>query len=33
MYLGEIIECGTTDEFFNNPRKKLTRDYLSGSFS
>jgi phosphate transport system ATP-binding protein len=33
MYLGEIIECGPTEEFFKNPRMKLTRDYLSGSFS
>jgi phosphate transport system ATP-binding protein len=33
MYLGKIIESGPTEEFFNNPRKQLTRDYLSGSFS
>jgi len=33
MYLGEIIETGTTAEFFNNPKKQLTREYLSGSFS
>lgn len=33
MYLGKIIEAGPTDEFFNNPKKQLTRDYLSGSFS
>jgi phosphate transport system ATP-binding protein len=33
MYLGKVIEVGPTDEFFNNPRKQLTRDYLSGSFS
>jgi len=33
MYLGKIIETGPTEEFFNNPKKKLTRDYLSGSFS
>jgi len=33
MYMGEIIECGSTEEFFNNPMEKLTRDYLSGSFS
>jgi phosphate transport system ATP-binding protein len=33
MYLGEIIESGPTDEFFNNPKKQLTKDYLSGSFS
>jgi len=33
MYMGKIIETGTTEEFFNNPVKQLTRDYLSGSFS
>lgn len=33
MYLGKIVESGLTDEFFNNPRKQITKDYLSGSFS
>jgi len=33
MYLGKIIESGSTDEFFNNPKKQLTKEYLSGSFS
>jgi phosphate transport system ATP-binding protein len=33
MYMGEIIEEGPTEEFINNPRKQLTKDYLSGSFS
>jgi phosphate transport system ATP-binding protein len=33
MYLGKIIEAGPTDEFFNNPKKQITKDYLSGSFS
>jgi phosphate transport system ATP-binding protein len=33
MYLGKIIEAGPTEEFFNNPKKQLTRDYLLGSFS
>ena len=33
MYLGKIIEAGPTEEFFNNPKKQLTKDYLSGSFS
>jgi phosphate transport system ATP-binding protein len=33
MYLGKIIEAGPTEEFFNNPKKQLTRDYLTGSFS
>jgi len=33
MYLGKIIEEGPTESFFNNPKKQLTKDYLSGSFS
>jgi phosphate transport system ATP-binding protein len=33
MYLGELIEFGTSDQIFNNPRQKLTREYLNGSFS
>jgi phosphate transport system ATP-binding protein len=33
MYLGKIIETGPTAEFFKNPRRQLTREYLSGSFS
>jgi phosphate transport system ATP-binding protein len=33
MYLGKIVETGTTEEFFNNPKNQITRDYLSGSFS
>jgi phosphate transport system ATP-binding protein len=33
MYMGKIIESGPTEEFFNNPKKQLTKDYLSGSFS
>ena len=33
MYLGEIIESGPANEFFNNPKNQLTKDYLSGSFS
>jgi len=33
MYLGEIVESGPAGEFFNNPKKQLTREYLSGSFS
>ena len=33
MYLGKIIEAGPTEEFFSNPKKQLTKEYLSGSFS
>ncbi|MFN8209421.1 MAG: phosphate ABC transporter ATP-binding protein [Bacteroidales bacterium] len=33
MYMGKIIEAGTTEEIFNNPKMQLTKDYLAGSFS
>jgi phosphate transport system ATP-binding protein len=33
MYMGKIIESGSTEEIFGNPRQQLTKDYLSGSFS
>lgn len=33
MYLGEIIEAGPSDEFFNNPQQQLSKDYIAGSFS
>jgi phosphate transport system ATP-binding protein len=33
MYLGKIVESGPAEEFFNDPKKQLTKDYLSGSFS
>lgn len=33
MYLGEVIEAGPSSEIFNNPKKQLTREYLSGNFS
>ena len=33
MYLGKIVESGPTEAFFNNPKKQLTKEYLSGSFS
>jgi phosphate transport system ATP-binding protein len=33
MYMGRVVESGPTDEFFNNPKEQLTKDYLSGSFS
>jgi phosphate transport system ATP-binding protein len=33
MYMGRIIEAAPVKEFFNNPREKLTKEYLSGSFS
>lgn len=33
MYLGEVIEARPTEEFFNDPREQLSKDYISGSFS
>jgi len=33
MYLGEVIEAGSADEIFNNPKQELTRKYLEGAFS
>jgi len=33
MYMGKLIEFGTTDQIFNHPQKQLTKDYISGSFS
>lgn len=33
MYLGEIIESGSAEEIFNNPKHELTKQYLSGVFS
>jgi phosphate transport system ATP-binding protein len=33
MYMGQIIETGSAEEFFSNPKQQLTKDYLSGSFS
>jgi phosphate transport system ATP-binding protein len=32
MYLGDLIEYGTADEVFEQPRAPRTRDYVQGSF-
>jgi phosphate transport system ATP-binding protein len=32
MYLGDLVECGTTDEVFSRPRAARTRDYVRGAF-
>ena len=32
MYLGELIEFGTTDNLFLKPRRKETEDYITGRF-
>lgn len=33
MYLGEIVEHGTADEFFNHPKQEQTKAYLQGIFN
>lgn len=33
LYLGELVEEGPADEFFSNPRERLTREYIEGSIS
>ena len=32
MYLGEMIEFGTTDNIFIRPKRKETEDYITGRF-
>jgi phosphate transport system ATP-binding protein len=32
MYLGEVIEYGSTKQIFENPQKELTERYISGKF-
>lgn len=33
MYLGEVIEQGPVNEFFENPKEEKTREYLKGAFN
>lgn len=32
FYLGRLIEYGTTEQIFNNPKVKQTEDYITGRF-
>ena len=32
MYLGEVIEFGTTEDIFKNPKNELTKNYVGGHF-
>jgi phosphate transport system ATP-binding protein len=32
FHLGDLIEVGTTDDIFNQPKHKLTEDYITGRF-
>ena len=32
MYLGELIEAGTTEQIFTAPKQRETEDYITGRF-
>jgi phosphate transport system ATP-binding protein len=32
MHLGELVEYGTSEQVFDNPREQRTRDYIGGAF-
>jgi phosphate transport system ATP-binding protein len=32
FYLGELVEEGTTEVIFTNPRQQQTEDYVTGKF-
>ncbi|HVO10455.1 MAG TPA: phosphate ABC transporter ATP-binding protein PstB [Vicinamibacteria bacterium] len=32
FYLGELVEIGTTEQIFTNPRESRTEDYVTGRF-
>jgi phosphate transport system ATP-binding protein len=32
FYMGELVECGLTEQIFTNPREKRTEDYVTGKF-
>lgn len=33
MYLGEVIEHGPAEQFFNNPREEKTKQFIKGAFN
>jgi phosphate transport system ATP-binding protein len=33
LYMGELVEQGPAPQIFNDPKEKLTRDYIQGSIS
>jgi phosphate transport system ATP-binding protein len=33
MYLGEIIESGPAEQFFNDPREEKTKQFIKGAFN
>jgi phosphate transport system ATP-binding protein len=32
MYLGDLVEQGSTETIFSNPVKRQTEDYITGRF-
>ena len=32
MYLGKLVECGTTTQIFEHPKEDLTENYITGRF-
>jgi phosphate transport system ATP-binding protein len=32
LYLGHLVEFGSTDQIFTNPRKRETEEYITGRF-
>jgi phosphate transport system ATP-binding protein len=32
FYMGELVECGVTEQIFTNPRQRRTEDYVTGKF-
>ncbi len=32
FYMGELVETGSTEQIFTNPRKQQTEDYVTGKF-
>lgn len=33
LYLGELVEYGPADEFFENPKEELAKEYIKGAIS
>ena len=33
FYMGDMVECGQTDQIFQRPKDKRLNDYLTGMFS
>ena len=32
VLLGELVECGNTEQLFSQPKEKKTEDYITGRF-